>query len=99
MHGENTPPEGGDGGARLRKPTLVNIGDDDIRAAAGHGQRGASANPTGAASDDRDFPCELHSSTPFVSVPYDHTTTAGITSRAISSSALKSVWSLCCSIT
>ena len=55
MHGHNTPAEGDDFGTRLLKPTVVNICDNDIRPASGHGQRGASADPTGAARDDRHF--------------------------------------------
>ena len=99
MHGENTPPEIGDVGTRLLKPTVVNIGDDEIRPATGHGQRGASANPTGATSDDRDFPCALHSASLLCFLSYGHAATTGSTSRASSSSASKSVWSLCWNIT
>jgi hypothetical protein len=69
MHGHNTPAEGGDFGTRFLKPTVVDICDDEIRPASGHGQRGALANPTSATSDDRDFPFELHSSSPCLFLP------------------------------
>jgi hypothetical protein len=65
MHGQRTSAEGDNVGTRLLKPTVVNICDDNICPASGHGQCGASANPTGTASDDGDFACALHSSNPF----------------------------------
>ena len=81
MHGQSTPAKRSDGGTRLLKPQVVDICDDDIRPASGHGQRRASADPTGATRDDCDFPCELHSLFSLC-LPDDYAVTAGSTSLA-----------------
>jgi hypothetical protein len=61
MHGQSPPAEGGDGSTRYLKPMVVDICDNDIHPTSGHSQRSASADATGTAGNDRDFPCELHS--------------------------------------
>src|SRR6516165_8632382 len=70
MYGQSTPAEGGDGGTRLFEPSIIDIGDDEIRPMPGHGECGAAADPAGATGNHRDFPCELHGVRPPFASPH-----------------------------
>src|SRR5438270_4805126 len=78
VHRQDAPTKCLDLIADLRKPAVVDVRQDNIRAPTRQRQRGAAANPTGAPGDYGDLAGDLHA-------------TAGTTASATSSSAATSL--------